>query len=97
MSKQVLTKEQIYAGLASLDEQHTFYQAVRALIAGDVDDETDAAVAPELADGARQFNAGRLAHARDFQRAFEGSVRDAHDYVKARVAPQRDQRNAEPR
>ena len=69
---------QISHGLASLDPNHEFFQAVLALVDADIDDETNSATAPDLADGARHFNAGRLAHARDVKNVLIGAVRDAH-------------------
>ena len=73
-----MNADQIQAGLTSLEPAHPFFQAILALVESDIDSEMDMAVAPDLTDSARQFNAGRLAHARDIKRVLIGSVTDAH-------------------
>ena len=72
-----MTNQQIKTGLSSLEMTHPFYLALLELLKSDADDEVEAAVAPDLADGARHFNAGRAAHARDIHRAVEGLVIEA--------------------
>lgn len=64
-----MTEPEILAGLASLDETHPFIKALAAVLADDTSDEVDGVTAPDLTDGARHFNAGRLAHARDLEKA----------------------------
>jgi hypothetical protein len=72
-----MKREEIYAAFAAMDQTHPFYVAVCAMVDEEVTDETAGAVAPDLSDSKRQFNAGRLAHAVDFGRAFRGVMRDA--------------------
>jgi hypothetical protein len=72
-----MTPEQIKAGLATLDPSHAFYVALMEVLKSDIDDEIAGATAPNLADGARQFNTGRLAHAREVPAMIEGVMREA--------------------
>lgn len=73
-----MTQKQIYAGLASLDAEHPFYLALLAVVDGDIESEISGVTIPDLTDSARQFNAGRLAHARDIRSAIVGVVSEAH-------------------
>jgi hypothetical protein len=72
-----MSEDQIKAGLGSLDPKHAFIVALEALVADDIESETAGVVAPELTDAARQFNSGRLAHARDFKNVIQGAIKDA--------------------
>lgn len=90
-----MTETEIKAGLTTLDEKHPFYVALLALVESDVEDETSAALAPDLTDAARHFNAGRMAHARDFRNVIAGAVRTAWtEKLKAEQKLQR-QKDAE--
>jgi hypothetical protein len=80
-----MTNEEIKAGLTSLEPGHPFVLAVTALLAQEVADEQNGAIQPQLADGSRQFNAGRLAHAVDFQRVFNGVVEQARGEMAERL------------
>ena len=72
-----MTEKQIKEGLLKLDRQHPFYVALLALLDGDIGEEMAEATRLGLTDGARQFAAGRLAHAADIRRAVEGVILDA--------------------
>ena len=73
-----MTEQQIKMGLATLDLTHPFWKAVQATLADAVESEMEMVTIPGLADSARQFNAGRLAHARDLQSALHTLVIEAH-------------------
>lgn len=73
-----MTEQQIKLGLATLDATHPFWKAVQAVLSDAVESETDNVTMPGLADSARQFNAGRLAHARDLQSALTTLVTESH-------------------
>ena len=60
-----MDEREIKAGLLTLDESHEFYRAVNGLLDLAIGAEQDNVVIPGLTDSARQFNAGRLAHAKD--------------------------------
>jgi hypothetical protein len=72
-----MNANEIKQNFLTLEPTHPFYRALLALVEADTDAEIDAATMPQLTDGARQFNAGRLAHARDLRRVIEGTMRDA--------------------
>lgn len=74
MSKEPIN---ISAAFAGFDPQHPFYLAVSQLLDEAVVAEQDAVAMPDLTDGGRHFNGGRLAHAKDFRNEFHGRMRDA--------------------
>lgn len=80
-----MTKDEIYAAFAAMDQAHPFYLAVCALLDGEVNDEMVAAVVPNSTDAARHFNAGRLAHALDFRAAFRMVMNEAMEAQTAAV------------
>jgi hypothetical protein len=76
---------EIRKGLLSIDPQHSFYLALLAILEQEVEDEMSAACLPHLADPSRQFNAGRLAHARDLRTAIPGLMQEVRAEENARV------------
>jgi hypothetical protein len=72
-----MSEAEIKSGLLSIEPQHPFVQALNALMENAVGDEQDAVTNPNLTDGARHFNAGRLAHAKDFRGAIAGIIDEA--------------------
>lgn len=72
-----MTDSEIKAGLISIDGSHPFVRSLGALLDQAVADEQDGVTNPNLADGARHFNAGRLAQAKDFRGAIRGIVDEA--------------------
>ena len=72
-----MTDLEIKQGLLSLEPRHPFMQSLNALMEQAVSEEQDAVTNPGLADGARHFNAGRLAHAKDFRGAIAGIIEEA--------------------
>lgn len=60
---------ELQRGLATLDTKHPFWQAVQDVLAQAVVNEQLAVAQPDITDGARHYNAGRLAHALDLQTA----------------------------
>lgn len=62
-----MTDSEIKAAFASLHATHPVMLALTALAENAVKLETAASAQPTLSDGDRHFNAGRLAHALDFQ------------------------------
>lgn len=83
-----MTTAQITNGLAALDPKHEFFQAIVALVDNDIESEISGATLPDITDGARHFNAGRLAHARDVKNFLIGAVNDAHAKRAAEAAKQ---------
>lgn len=81
-----MTEAEIKAGLVSLDPGHGFVRSLKALLDQAVDEEQDNVTVPNLADGARHFNAGRLAHAKDFRQAFVSIIEEAQREAAARLA-----------
>lgn len=77
-----MTEQEIRFNLGTLDPQHVFWRGVQAVLADAVEAETQAVTNPGLTDSARQFNAGRLAHARDLQSALVALVNDSRREVK---------------
>lgn len=73
----LMTEKDIKIALGSLDRQHLFWQGVQAVLREAVENEVNAVTNPGLTDSARQFNAGRLAHARDIQNALTALVNEA--------------------
>lgn len=72
-----MSDEQIKEGLLSIDEGHVFVKTLLALFDNEIRDEQLMATAPDLTDGARHFNAGRLARAMDTRNSILGLMRDA--------------------
>ena len=87
-----MTDLEIKAGLLTLEPSHPFVQALKALLAQSVLEEQDSVTNPNLTDGGRHFNAGRLAHAKDFAGGWQGIVDEARkeqaDALAARQASQ---------
>lgn len=81
-----MTEAEIKAGLVSLDPGHGFVRALRAMLDEAVVEEQDNVTVPNLADGSRHFNAGRLAHAKDFRQAFVSIIEEAQREAAARLA-----------
>lgn len=81
-----MTDSEIKHGFLQLESQHPFFQALLALLDNEVATETQNAVQPDLTDGARHFNAGRLANARDIRAAVEGVMTDALAETRAELA-----------
>lgn len=77
----MMTEKEIKAAFAAFDVEHPFYKAVQALLDSAVETEQDNVTIPLLTDSARQFNAGRLAHAMDIR----GRMRDT---MRAAIAEQ---------
>lgn len=72
-----MTDAEIKAGFRSIDPGHTFFRALMALLDNEVNNEQDAATVPDLTDGARHFNSGRVACARDLRRSIEGVMKES--------------------
>lgn len=72
-----MNESEIKAAFAAFDKAHPFYRAVLALLEAEVVNEAHAACSPNLGDGGRHYNAGRLAHALDMRNVFNGVMREA--------------------
>lgn len=72
-----MSEHEIKAAFAAFDKTHPFYLAVLALLESEIASEQVMTVSPNLGDGARHYNAGRLAHALDFRAVFNGVMREA--------------------
>jgi hypothetical protein len=68
---ETMTDQEIIAGLATIGSEHPAWRAFAAVLADAVTQEQDNVTAPNLTDGARHFNAGRLALARDLGEAMQ--------------------------
>ena len=81
-----MTDNEIKAGLRGLDPQHEFFRALMALLDQEIEIEQDGVCQKDLMDGGRQFNAGRLARARDTKSAIVGVIQQAHLEEQERLA-----------
>jgi hypothetical protein len=72
-----MTEKDIKSGLLSLEPSHPYVQALNALLDHTVEEEQDSVTIANLADGARHFNAGRLAHAKDFRGVVKDLIAEA--------------------
>jgi hypothetical protein len=72
-----MSENEIKSALASLHPTHPFWQGVQSVLRDAVENEVNAVTNPGLTDSARQFNAGRLAHARDIQNALAALVNES--------------------
>ena len=72
-----MEENQIKEGLLSLDEGHVFVRTLLAIYDGEIQLEQQAATVADLTDGARHFNAGRLARALDTRNSIIGLMREA--------------------
>lgn len=88
-----MTEKEIKAGLLTLDETHEFYRALLGLLEEAILAEQDNVTIPLLTDSARQFNAGRLAHAKDFKQLLHDTrveaIREREQEEKARELRER--------
>lgn len=62
-----MSEAEVKAAFAGIDPQHPFYLAMLQICDDAIVIEQDGVTLPELTDAARHFNAGRLAHAKDFK------------------------------
>lgn len=82
-----MTNAEVDAAFAGIDPKHPFYLAVLQVLDDAVINEQDAATIPDLTDGARHFNAGRLAHAKDVRAFMEDMMANA--CVRAEIERQK--------
>lgn len=87
-----MSEHEIKAAFAAFDKTHPFYMAVMTLLDLEVQSEQVSAASPNLGDGSRHYNAGRLAHALDFRAVFNGVMREA--LAEQAAAVQRAERQA---
>ena len=72
-----MTEKEINAAFANFDPQHPFYLAVLAILDNVVLTEQESAVVPDLGDGARHYNAGRLGMAMAIRGLLPDTMREA--------------------
>jgi hypothetical protein len=86
----MMTTEQIKATFAAFDPNHPFYLACLQLLDDAITTEQGDVTLPCLADGARHFNAGRLAQAKDFRGYFSDVMNAAlAEAAEARLRAER--------
>lgn len=86
---QHLAPDEITKGFLQLDPQHTFYKALLGLLDNAVAAEQEAVTIPHLTDGARHFNAGRLAFAKDVRALVDDTMTGAHRELAERNEKER--------
>lgn len=72
--------EEIRRAFLRMDPQHPFYQGLMGLLANATALELEAATRPDLTDGGRHFNAGRLAMAEDVQQLIVDTMVEAREW-----------------
>lgn len=90
-----MTDSEIKAGFLALDPQHTFFKAVVGLLEQLEQAESDMVAAADLTDGARHYNAGRLATAKNAKELVLDTMKQAHEEEAMRRAKemQREERS----
>lgn len=74
-----MSNEQLQKAFATIDTQHPFWKAVQAALDEAVEQEQMTVAQPDSTDGARHYNAGRLAHALDFRTALNSLKQNPPD------------------